>query len=59
MRRTQARTGSGRFTRNTLANTCGLKLLICPQCRAFNPYGLNEPQPTQCHACQAELKEGA
>jgi len=50
-KRFQARRSNGRFTKNTLENTVGLHCEICPHCRRFNPYGLHEPKPTQCHAC--------
>ncbi len=55
--RFQARRGNGRFTRNTLENTCGLHCLWCPHpdCGRGNPYTLNEAVPTQCHACGKPL----
>jgi hypothetical protein len=53
MRRYQARRGNGRWTRNTCENTFGLHVEVCPHadCRAFNPYGIGEPKPEECHRC--------
>lgn len=55
MKRYQARRGNGRFTRNTPENTFGLHVAVCPACRRFNPSAVDEPRPTRCHACSAEL----
>ena len=53
MTRFQARRRNGRFTRNTLANTCGLRVEPCPnrECRALNPYAVGAARPTHCHQC--------
>jgi hypothetical protein len=62
--RLQATGGGGRFTRNTLENVAGLRVVTCPapDCRQFNPYGPTEEggfqtwvAPTHCHACGAAL----
>lgn len=55
MKRLQARRGSGRFTRNTLENTCGLHAGICPSCQRFNPHGVHEEAPVLCTHCGAPL----
>lgn len=39
MKRYQSRLGNGRFTPNTTENCFGLRTIICPSCRAINPYG--------------------
>jgi hypothetical protein len=33
----------------------GLRVSICPKCGSFNPSGLNEPIPTKCYDCGADL----
>ncbi len=55
MRRFQARRGGGRFQRNTLENTFGLRTGICPSCNRFNPSSLGEAPPEVCHHCGAPL----
>lgn len=67
--RLQARRANGRFIRNTLENTFGLRCITCPKCQRFNPYGLKEQQgpfpdprnrwdiPKSCHNCGALLEE--
>jgi rubrerythrin len=51
VRRIQARRGNGRFTRNTLGNTFGLRAWVCASCRRFNTTGVGAGPPTVCHAC--------
>lgn len=54
MKRLQARGRRGRFVRNTLENTVGLKVAVCSQCRSLNPYPVGEhPPTTSCHNCGA------
>ena len=55
MKRRQARLSNGRFTRSTLANTFGLRVEVCPNCRAMNPYAINELAPKTCHVCGQAL----
>lgn len=73
MKRRQARLTDGRFTRNTLENTFGLRSIICA-CGAINAYGRKPVErkpggfidpfefnqwdvPTHCHACKVELAQ--
>ena len=51
MKRHQSRLRSGRFARNTLENTFGLTVQVCPHCRILNPRGVREPELKECHAC--------
>lgn len=53
MKRFQARRGSGRFTRNTMENTFGLRVVVCAGCRGCNPHGCREPRPEKCGQCGA------
>jgi hypothetical protein len=53
MKRFQGRRGNGRFRRNTLENTFGLKAYVCASCRRFNPIALGEGRPTACNHCEA------
>jgi hypothetical protein len=55
VKRHQSRRGNGRFQRNTLENTFGLRALVCVTCRSFNTHGLGEARPTTCHACAKPL----
>lgn len=55
MKRFQARRSGGRFTRNTLENTCGLHAGICDACHRFNAHGVNETAPDVCAHCGATL----
>lgn len=52
-RRFQARRGNGRFARNTMENTFGLSVEVCPweDCRRFNPRAVGERKAERCHAC--------
>lgn len=65
-RRIQARISNGRFTRNTLENSVGLRCIVCPHCNQLNPYGRKpipdrgfiDPDdfnqwdvPAHCHEC--------
>lgn len=61
MKRRQARRANGRFARNTLANTFGLRVEVCqrPECRRMTPYGVGEAKPETCQACGAPLEVGA
>jgi len=60
MKRYQARQRNGRFTRNTLENTFGLQVKVCPECRTLaNCWGVNEPEPEICKDCGAELQGAA
>ncbi len=56
-RRFQSRRGNGRFTRNTMENTFGLHVPVCPDpaCRRFNPHSVGTPAPEKCHACGAPM----
>lgn len=45
------RSGNGRFGRATIENVFGLKSPICSKCRGFNPHGIDEPRPENCHHC--------
>jgi hypothetical protein len=56
-RRFQARRGNGRFTRNTMENTFGLSVDVCPHCRRFNPRPAYEKAAENCHACGKPLRE--
>lgn len=56
-KRLRARRGDGRFTRSTLANTFGLKALVCANCRTFNTVPLGEESPETCHACGKPLRD--
>ncbi len=55
-RRFQSRRGNGRFTRNTMENTFGLSVDVCPHCRRLNPRAVGEPARETCHACGQPLK---
>lgn len=55
--RHQARRANGRYTRNTIENTFGLHVIICPHCNILNPYGVGESKPEKCHACKKELEK--
>jgi hypothetical protein len=55
VKRSQSRRSNGRFQRNTLANTFGLKAPICSECNSFNPHGIGEPPPATCHNCGKPL----
>lgn len=57
MKRLQSRRSNGRWQRNTLANTFGLSVEVCPTCRIFNPYAVGQPKPVTCHDCGAALGE--
>ena len=57
MKRYQSRRGNGRFIKNTMENTFGLHVEICPHCRICNPYKVNEPKPEKCHDCGKFLRE--
>lgn len=56
-KRQRARRGDGRFVRSTLANTFGLKALVCAKCRTFNTVPLGEARPETCHACGESLRD--
>lgn len=51
MKRFQARRGNGRFQRNTLENTMGLRAGVCPHCRSFNPSPTAEAAREFCAHC--------
>jgi hypothetical protein len=55
MKRFQARRSSGRFTRNTLENTFGLRADTCPACNAFVTCRIGEAPPDTCHRCGAVI----
>ncbi len=55
-KRFQSRHGNGRFTRNTLENTFGLTVQVCPHCQRFNPRAVDEPERETCHACGKSLR---
>jgi hypothetical protein len=38
----------GKFTRNTVTNTFGLKVWVCAACGGFNPRSVGEPKPERC-----------
>ena len=59
MKRFQQRRGNGRFTRNTLENTFGLSVEVCPHCQRLNTRGAGEPPAENCHACGQPLKPPA
>ncbi len=50
-KRLQARRANGRFQRNTLSNTFGLKAYICTDCRAINTVAVGQSKPNACHKC--------
>lgn len=52
--RFQSRRTNGRFQKNTLANTFGLRAIICAACNSVNAWKFGEVVPTKCHACGAE-----
>jgi ribosomal protein L40E len=54
-RRFQARRGNGKFTRNTMENTFGLSVQVCPHCRAMNPRNAGTEPLTNCHRCGESL----
>lgn len=54
--RFQSRRGNGRFQRNTLENTFGLTVQVCPHCQQLNPRGVGEPKLDTCHACGKPLQ---
>lgn len=54
-KRFQARGFGGQFRRNTLANTFGFKLLVCPKCRICNTYKVGEEPPEKCQDCGSPL----
>ena len=56
-RRFQSRRGNGQWQRNTLENTMGLSVDICPnpECRRFNPRAAYEKPAENCHACGKPL----
>jgi len=53
-KRWQARRGS-RWTRNTMANTFGLRVPICAKCRGCNPVNIGQPDPEKCCQCGADF----
>jgi hypothetical protein len=53
-KRIQSRRSNGRYTRNTLANTFGLKAYICASCRSFNTVSVGEARPDKCRNCGCE-----
>ena len=53
MKRFQSRRGNGRFQRNTLENTFGLKAYVCVSCRSFNPVSVGDGRPEACKHCGA------
>ena len=55
-RRFQARRGNGRFTRNTMENTFGLSVQVCPHCNRFNPRDAGTPELETCRACGKSLR---
>ena len=57
MARFQARRGNGRFTQNTMENTFGLSVQVCPHCRRLNPHPVGEKPRETCHACGKPLAE--
>ena len=57
MTRFQARLGSGRYQRNTLENTFGLRTEVCPTCHGFNPHGTGEAPPARCCQCGASMDQ--
>lgn len=59
-RRFLSRKANGKFRHATLENTFGLHAPVCPNpdCRSFNPHGVNEPRPETCHRCGARLDGG-
>ncbi len=65
MKRRQARSGGGRFVRNTPENTLGLHFGIHEKkqdgswCGAFNPSPVGQPRPERCHACGEPLQAQA
>lgn len=56
-RRIQNRTYGGRFTQNTVENTFGLHLQVCPwsDCGQFNPRDIGEPAKISCKRCTRPL----
>jgi hypothetical protein len=59
MKRFQARRASGRFVRNTLENTFGLTVEVCPHCQQLNSRKIGEPKPASCHACGQPLNQNS
>ena len=55
MKRRQARRLNGRFTRNTVENTFGLHVEVCPSCRGFTVWNVGGEPPTICGHCGAAL----
>lgn len=57
MKRRQARRANGRFTRNTMENTFGMSVDVCPNpdCRRFLPRSMFEPRPETCPHCGTEF----
>lgn len=49
--RMYSRRPNGRFQRATMANTFGLTIYVCKDCRRMNPVAVNAPKPDECHAC--------
>ena len=58
MKRFQSRRGNGRFQRNTLENTFGLRANICESCRRFNPTSVGAPTPDKCAHCGWSFDNG-
>lgn len=56
-KRFQSRRGNGRFQRNTLANTFGLRAGICEECRRLNPSHIGDPVPLVCQHCGEKLEK--
>jgi hypothetical protein len=50
-KRFQSRRSNGRFQRNTLENTFGLRANVCESCRRFNPTSVGDPLPKACAQC--------
>ena len=57
VRRFQSRRSNGRFQRNTLENTFGLKAWVCIECRRFIPLNVGEPKPETCPHCEKPFKD--
>lgn len=55
--RMHSRQPNGRFRRATMANTFGLTVYVCQDCRRMNPVAVGAPKPTECHACGSENLE--
>lgn len=53
--RIQSRRGNGRFQRNTMENTFGLHVKVCPKCRSFTTYEVGEATTIRCHSCGEPL----